>query len=146
MLNERFDEIRFMLQTSLPWQNQSLQLRKCVTGDVGQLNDFHVAPNPLDGVQVRRIAWQLLEMEASSSTLSQIGFEFLRAVSRTVVPHDQQSTGNALLQETQKLDHFLRRDRLGMRAQEQLALQGDRSQYRQMISRQELFEQGCQAP
>ena len=131
-----------MLQTSLPLLNQSLQLRKCVTCDVGQLNDFHVAPNPLNGVQFGRIAWQLLEMEASGSSLSQIGFEFLGAVSWTVVPQDQQSTGNALLQETQKLNHFLRRDRLGMRAQEQLALWGDRSQYCQMIARQELFEQG----
>ncbi len=106
-----------MLLTSLPLLNQSLQLRKGVTRDVGQLNDFHVAPNPLDRVQFRRIAWQLLELDASCSTLSQIAFEFLRAVSWTVVPHDQQSTGNALLQETQKLDHFLPRDRLGTHAQ-----------------------------
>ena len=97
-----------------------------VTGDIGQISKFQIAPNPFSWVKVWSVARQLLQVDALGSSIRQVGFDHLRAMCWNIVPNDQQQTGDHPEQLAKKVDDFSARDRMWIHLQEQATFRRDR--------------------
>jgi hypothetical protein len=60
-----------------------------LTDDILQLHPFQVVPDPLIGVQLGGIGWQLLQMDSLPSRAGQEGFDLLAAVDGAAIPDHQ---------------------------------------------------------
>src|ERR671919_3080711 len=84
----------------VPVQNYP-QLRKSY--DILQLYPFQVVPDPLVGVQLGGVGWQLLQMDSLAGRAGQKSFDLLAPVNGTAIPDDQQphrDVGGQVPQET----------------------------------------------
>src|ERR671918_976174 len=104
-----------------------------LTDNILQLHPFQVVPDPLIGVQLGGIGWQLLQMDPLPSWTGQEGFEHLAPVDGTAVPDDQQphrDVGGQLLQEPRRI---YTTERPVLYPGVQPAMGGDTTDYRQMV-------------
>ena len=69
--NKSLDQSRFPLHPPLRVYDLRFQVRQMITGDIGQISKFQIAPNPFGRVEVRGIAWQLLQVDALGSSICQ---------------------------------------------------------------------------
>src|ERR687891_1503285 len=77
-----------------------------LTDDILQLHPFQVVPDPLIGVQLGGVGWQLLQMDSLTGRAGQKGFDLLAPVDGTAVPNDQQphrDVGGQVPQETGRI-------------------------------------------
>ena len=84
------DEIRAMPQARQRLAELQAHLPEGVADQVLELAALDQAPEPLGGVQVRRVAGQPLEVEALRAARAQESLDRLAVVDRGAVPHDQQ--------------------------------------------------------
>src|SRR5919106_1651954 len=78
-----------------------IQLRNSY--DILQLYPFQVVPDPLVGVQLGGVGWQLLQMDSLAGRAGQKSFDLLAPVNGTAIPDDQQphrDVGGQVPQET----------------------------------------------
>src|ERR687892_748673 len=74
-----------------------------LTNDILQLYPFQVVPDPLVGVQLGGVGWQLLQMDSLAGRAGQKSFDLLAPVNGTAIPDDQQphrDVGGQVPQET----------------------------------------------
>src|SRR5919106_2901178 len=117
-----------------------------LTDNILQLHPFQVVPDPLIGVQLGGIGWQLLQMDPLPSWTGQEGFEHLAPVDGTAVPDDQQphrDVGGQLLQEPRRI---YTPEGPVLYPSVQPALGGDATAYRQMVPAEGYPEHWSLAP
>jgi len=110
-----------------------LELGEITTADIPQLDVFEVVPNALVGVQIRRIAGQLLQMDAFCPALPQELLDHLAAVNGRAIPEDQELAREMPEQMPQEDDHLLSMEGCLPDHVEELALDGDGTDGREMI-------------
>src|ERR687891_1918962 len=77
-----------------------------LTDNILQLHPLQVVPDPLIGVQLGSIGWQLLQMDSLPSRAGQEGFDRLAPVDGAAIPDHQQphrDVGGQLLQEPRRI-------------------------------------------
>lgn len=124
--DESLDQLRITLHAALRVLDQHFQVRQMITGDIGQVSKFEIAPNPFGRVEVRGIAWQLLQVDALGSSSCQVSLDDPGTMGWNTVPDDQEQTWNHAQQLAKKEDDFSARNRMSINRQKQLALGRDR--------------------
>src|SRR5512139_2069725 len=106
IVDESLDQLRSTLHAALRVLDQHVQVRQMIAGDIGQISKLQIAPNPFGRVEVRGIAWQLLQVDALGSSICQVGFDDPGAMRRNTVPDDQEQTCEHAQQLAKKEDDF----------------------------------------
>jgi len=111
-----------------------------ITGDIGQISEFQIAPNPFGRVKVRGIAWQLLQVDTLGRSICQVGFNDLGVMRWNTVPDNQEQTRDHAQQLAKKENDFSARNRVRINRQKQLTLGRDRPDERKMLVGQKLLQ------
>jgi len=101
-MDERLDQIGFTLQSSLGLRQVSIQFRKVVACDIGQIRQFQIAPHPLGRVEFWSIAREAFEMKALGGSRSQVVFDELGAMGWTAIPDHQEQARDQTLKDRLK--------------------------------------------
>ena len=82
-----------------------VEMGDTVAAKVLQFHPFQVVPDPLAGVQLRRIARQLLQVNPASGTVTQVVLHHPAAVDGRPIPPHQQLSSNMACQMLQEPHH-----------------------------------------
>lgn len=130
------DDLRLGAQALLGQPHLLGQLRQVVTTDVAQLDPFEVVPDPLVRVEVRRIAGQLLQMQAMGGAVAQEVFDDVAAVDRRPIPDHGDVAGDLVEQRAQESHHPAGVIRLFLEVEKEVARERDAADDREMVARQ----------
>jgi len=134
-----------MLQPSFRLMKILCELGQHIAGHIRQVN-FHVAPDPLGGVQFWSISWKAFQMKSVCSSIGEVSLDPLGSMDGTPIPNHEQQTRDLALQIIQELNHLLGRNGMFISFQEQFPLGGDPGNGRQMIAQQVFFQDRRQTP
>src|ERR687891_675150 len=104
-----------------------------LTDDILQLHPFQVVPDPLIGVQLGGVGWQLLQMDSLTSRAGQKGFDLLAPVDGTAIPDDQQAHRDVSGQVPQETGRIPTTEGPVLYLGVQPAMGGDAADHRQMV-------------
>lgn len=104
----RLDDHALVTQTLFRAPQRNGQLAQVAAAEVAQLDALEIVPDALVGVQLRRVAGQLLQLQASGSTGAQKVLDGLAAMDRRPIPDDQQLATEFAQQHAQKAHHIVR--------------------------------------
>src|SRR5438270_679726 len=117
-------------------------MSQITTTDIPQLDVFEVGPDPLIGVEIKRIARQRLQMDALCPALPQELLDHLAAMNGRAIPEDQERARQVTEQMPQEDDHLLAMEGYLPNHVEELALRGDATDDREMILGQRDLQDG----
>ena len=100
-----------MAQTLAGSDELQAQLVKVVAADIAQLDALQMVPHAFVGIEVRRIAWQLLQGESSRRASSEKVLDGLSAMDRRAIP-DEEDLARDLAEEDAQKAH----DRVAVKA------------------------------
>ena len=143
--DKSLDQLRSTLHAALRVLDQHFQVRQMITGDISQISKIQIAPNPFGRVEVRGIAWQLLQVDTLGSSVCQVGFDDPGAMRRNTVLDNQEQIIDHAQQLAKKEDDFSARNRMSINRQKQLALGRDRPDERKMLMGQKFLQDRCLA-
>jgi hypothetical protein len=112
------------------------------TADIPQLDPFQVAPKPLAGIQLWGIGGEPFEMETLCGSIGQERFDNLTTVNGGTVPDDDHPAWDFTQQVLQEGDHICRVKRAVLAVEIELALRGDGTDGREMITGAPLPQDG----
>lgn len=98
-----------------------MQLGEIIATDVAELDLLEIAPNPFIGVQLRRIGWELLQMDPRRTTGGQKVPDRLGPVDGRPIPEHQELPGDVPQQVAQEAHHIGAVERLPAHLQQQLS-------------------------
>src|ERR671918_2952692 len=104
-----------------------------LTNDILQLYPFQVVPDPLVGVQLGGVGWQLLQMDSLAGRAGQKSFDLLAPVNGTAIPDDQQPHRDVGGQVPQEPSRIPTTEGPVLYLGVQPAMGGDAADHRQMI-------------
>jgi hypothetical protein len=116
------------------------QVSHITATDVPEFDPFEIAPDPLGGVQLGRIARQPFEVQPLRPSSGQKVFDFLAAMDRGAIPHHQQLARKVAQEMLQKANHPRAAKGLGLHLQMQLALRGEGADDRQVVVAQAMAQ------
>src|SRR5918911_305998 len=119
-----------------------MQMIKILTTDVSQLNVLEVLPNPFIGVQIRGIAWQLLQAYVFRP-LGRHKLRHLSAVNGRTVPDHQQSLFDLTPHMLEEPHTIFTRECSRTCQRIKLAGDADAAHYRRMIVRKQHSQNRC---
>src|SRR5260221_428242 len=105
---------------------REVELREVLATDVAQLATFQVVPDPFDGVEIRRVAWKLLQIDPLGGSLGQEVFDRLAAVNGGPIPDDEEFAAHLAQEQAQETDHLgtVIGPRLGLQEEAPVAAEG----------------------
>ena len=107
-----------------------------LAADVAQLDALEVVPDALVRVQVRGVAGELLELDASGTALGQEVLDRLAAMDRGAVPDDQELAGDVAEQVLEEADDVRTLVRVLLDQHQQPTRRGDAADNGQMVTAQ----------
>ena len=96
--------MRFMAQTQDSQIELVMEMGQVQATHIPKFNPFEVPPRPFIGIELRRIARQLFQVELFCRTIGQIRFDLFTAMNRRAVPNHQQLAARLPPQMLQKMD------------------------------------------
>lgn len=122
------------------------EFREIVAADITQFAVLEIVPDPFVGIEVGRVAGELLEVQPRRRPLSQKVAHDLRAVDRGAIPDDQQLAGLLAEQVLEKADDIRGAERALLHRQEQPPGVGEPADRGQMVMGEGRVQQGRLAP
>jgi len=113
---------------------RAIQLREVVTTDVAQFTALQIRPDPFDRVEVGRLAWQLLQMDALGRASGQEVLDRLAAVNGRPIPDDAEFARDRAQQHPQEPHHLGAVIRSGLGLQKETAVTAQRPAGRAVIA------------
>src|SRR5215212_1124140 len=136
------DDISFVSQTLFGLAQLDLQLREALAAEVLQLHILQMLPDPLLGVEIGRVAGQLLQLQPPGRPASQKIFDRSTAMYRRSVPDEEQFARDLPQEVPQEADHIRTLEGPLLLHRVEFALHGDGADHGQMIARKLLVEDG----
>ncbi len=112
------------------------EVSEILAADVAQFDALEVVPDALIRVEIRGVAWELLQADASGTALGQEVFDRLAAMNRCPIPDDQQLAGDVAQQVLEEPDDIGALVRVLLDQHEQPPGRGDAADDRQVIAGQ----------
>lgn len=104
--------------------------------DVAQLDPFQILPDALIRVEVGGVARQLLKMHTLCATLGQEVLDGLAAMNGGAVPNNEQPSSDTSQEVLQEDDDIIALKRSFLHQEQQLVIESDATDRRQVISAQ----------
>ena len=130
------DDVSFMAQAGGGEAEVTSEVRQVLAADVAQLDVLEVVPDALVRVEVRGVAGELLELDASGAAVGQEVFDRLAAMDRGAVPEDQELAGDVAEQVLEEADDVRALVRALLHVHQQPTGRGDAADDGQMITAQ----------
>src|SRR5258706_9079290 len=120
------EDVTLVTQPLFGAPQREVELREVLATDVAQLATFQVVPDPFDGVEIRRVAWKLLQMDPLGGSLDQEVFDRLAAVNGGPIPDDEEFAAHLAQEQAQETDHLgtVIGPRLGLQEEAPVAAEG----------------------
>lgn len=135
MVDTPLQHIRLAAQPPQAQADLGVQIPKGRTGEVAQLDALEVLPAALDGVQIRRVGGQGLQVQAGGGAVGQKILDRLAAVDRGAVPEHQQEAWDQAQQLAQKGHHRRPVAGRGLEVADQPTAGGQRADQRDVVAR-----------
>lgn len=140
------DDVVLVAEPSGGQAQCSVQMAQGGTAQIPQLDPFQVVPDALIGIQIRRVAWQDLKLEACRATGRQERLHRLAMMDGSTVPDHQQLARDVTQQVLQEPNHLRTPNRTLVDHQEQAVVQGDAADDRQVVAGQRHAQDGRLRP
>ena len=127
------DDPPFVAEASGGTAEFAPQVRQVAAAEVPQLDPLEVVPDALVRVQLRRVAWELLQVQPLGPAVGQEVFDRLAAVDRRAIPDHQQLAGDLPQQVLQEADHVQALEGVVLDQQQQPAVRGEAADGRQVV-------------
>src|SRR5918992_1737319 len=137
-----FDHARFSTDPLHRVPQFLAQMREAEAADIAQLDTFELRPQPLTGIQVRRIGREALGMEPLLGPIREELCNHVAAMNRRPIPDDHQVARDLPQQMLQKGQDIGRVDRRVLAVKIPLTLRGDGADGREMLAGPPLPQDG----
>jgi hypothetical protein len=128
------DDVTLMAKTGGGETEVTSQVWQVLAADVAQLDVLEVGPDALVRVEVRGVAGELLESDASGAALGQEVLDRLAAMDRGAVPDNQELTGDVTQQVLEEADDVRALVRVLLDQHQQPTCRGDAADDGQMVT------------
>ena len=88
------DEARFSTDAFDSIPELDMQMREIEATDIAQLDPFQVSPEPLTGIQLGRIGWKPLQVDAVRRAVPQKRLDHMTTVDGSPIPDDHHAPGH----------------------------------------------------
>lgn len=136
------DDVPFVAQATGGEAKLASEVWQVLAGDVAQLDVLEGGPDALVRVEVRGVAGELLELDASGAALGQEGLDRLATMDRGAVPQDQELAGDVAEQMLEEANDVRALVGVLLHAHQQPAIRSDAADDRQVVAAQRQAEDG----
>ena len=130
------DDVALVAEASGGEAEVTSEMWQVLAADVAQFDVLEVAPDALVRVEVRGVAGELLELDASGATLGQEVLDGLAAMDRGAVPDDQELAGDVAEQVLEEADDVRALVRVLLDQHQHPTRRGDAADDGQMVTAQ----------
>jgi hypothetical protein len=85
---------------------REIELREVPTTHVAQLTALQIRPDAFDRVEIRRVAWELLQMDPLGGPTGQAILDRLTTVNGCPIPDDEELAGDLTQEAPQEANYF----------------------------------------
>jgi hypothetical protein len=100
------EDVAFVAQPLFGAPQGELKLGEVLATDVAQLTALQLRPDPLDGIEIGRVAGELLQMDPLGRATGQEVLDGLAAVNGSPIPDDEELARDRAQEHAQETDHL----------------------------------------
>lgn len=136
------DDVALVAEASSREAEVTSEVWQALAADVAQLDVLEVVPDALVRVEVRGVAGELFELDASGAALGQEVLDRLATMDRGAVPEDQELAGDVAEQMLEEADDVRALVGVLLHMHQQPAVRGDAADDGQVVAAQRQAEDG----